>query len=181
MKLPFSFDTAALRSDLDLFNESEWVPHYNARYYEGDWSAIALRDVKDIIYGFHPNPTTYTYAETAAFERCRYLGEVLARFECEKNRVRLMRLGPGDRINEHNDAGLRWENGLARIHVPIKTSPQVEFYLDNEVVRMEPGEAWYLNFDLLHRVENKSTEERVHLVLDCVVNDWLGGLFNHKD
>jgi len=42
---------------------------------------------------------------------------------------------------------------------------------------MGPGEAWYLNFDLVHRVENNGAEERVHLVIDCVVNDWLAGFF----
>lgn len=177
LKFPFSFDVAGLRSDLDLFTASEWVPHYNKHYYEGDWSAIALRDVQDTIIGMHPEPTRYTYADTAMMERCDYFGKVLEQFECEKNKARLMRLGPGDRIHEHNDAGLRFENGLARIHIPIKTSPHIEFYLDNEVVRMGPGEAWYLNFDLMHRVENKGSEERVHLVIDCVVNDWLAGFF----
>jgi quercetin dioxygenase-like cupin family protein len=177
LKFPFSFDIAALRADLDRFTASEWVPHYNKHYYEGDWSAIALRDVKDTIIGMHPEPTRYTYAETPMMERCNYFGKVLGQFECEKNKARLMRLGPGDRIHEHNDAGLRFENGLARIHIPIKTSPHIEFYLDNEVVSMGPGEAWYLNFDLMHRVENKGIEERVHLVIDCVVNDWLAGFF----
>lgn len=177
LKFPFSFDIAALRSDLDLFHSNEWVPHYNTHYYEGDWSAITLRDVKDTIFGMHPEPTRYTYADTAMMERCNYFGKVAGRFECEKNKVRLMRLGPGDRIHEHNDAGLRRENGLARIHIPIKTSPHIEFYLDNEVVRMAAGEAWYLNFDLMHRVENKGPEERVHLVVDCVVNDWLARFF----
>ena len=177
LKFPFSFDIAALRSDLDLFTAGEWVPHYNKHYYEGDWSAISLRDVKDTIIGMHPEPTRYTYAETAMMERCNYFGKVLEQFECEKSKARLMRLGPGDRIHEHNDAGLRFENGLARIHIPIKTSPYIEFYLDNEVVSMGPGEAWYLNFDLMHRVENKGGEERVHLVIDCVVNDWLAGFF----
>lgn len=177
LKFPFSFETAALRADLDLFSPDEWVPHYNKGYYEGDWSAIPLRDIKDTIYGMHPEPTRYTYADTAMMERCGYFGAVLGQFECEKQRVRMMRLGPGDRIHEHNDAGLRFENGLARIHIPIRTSPLIVFYLDGEVVRMGPGEAWYLNFDLMHRVENNGKKERVHLVIDCVVNDWLAGFF----
>jgi Aspartyl/Asparaginyl beta-hydroxylase len=177
LRFPFSFDVGALRADLDRFDESEWVPHYNKHYYEGDWSTISLRDVKETVIGMHPEPTRFIYGETAMIGRCDYIGKVLGQFECEKNKARLMRLGPGDRIHEHNDAGLRVENGLARIHIPIKTSPYIDFYLDNETVRMGAGEAWYLNFDLMHRVENKGTEERVHLVLDCVVNDWLMGFF----
>jgi hypothetical protein len=38
---------------------------------------------------------------------------------------------------------------------------------------MQPGECWYLNFDLPHRVQNLGATDRVHLVVDCQVNDWL--------
>jgi hypothetical protein len=33
---------------------------------------------------------------------------------------------------------------------------------------MNEGEAWYLNFNLYHSVENNGRDERVHLVIDCV-------------
>jgi hypothetical protein len=38
---------------------------------------------------------------------------------------------------------------------------------------MKEGECWYLNFNLPHRVKNSGTADRIHLVIDCVVNDWL--------
>ena len=38
---------------------------------------------------------------------------------------------------------------------------------------MQEGEAWYLNFNLPHRVKNGSSSDRLHLVMDCTVNDWL--------
>ena len=42
---------------------------------------------------------------------------------------------------------------------------------------MKEGEAWYLNFNLKHSVVNRSAEDRVHLVIDCVLNDWLREFF----
>jgi hypothetical protein len=57
--------------------------------------------------------------------------------------------------------------------VPVSTEAGVEFYLDGELMPMEPGECWYLNLDLPHRVQNLGTQDRVHLVVDCVVDDWL--------
>jgi hypothetical protein len=42
---------------------------------------------------------------------------------------------------------------------------------------MQMGECWYANFQLLHSVENKSTEPRIHLTLDCIRNDWSDKLF----
>jgi hypothetical protein len=38
---------------------------------------------------------------------------------------------------------------------------------------MNEGELWYLNVNQPHHVTNRSTTDRIHLVIDCVVNDWL--------
>ena len=38
---------------------------------------------------------------------------------------------------------------------------------------MGEGEAWYLNLNLRHSVVNSGPTPRVHLVIDCVVDDWL--------
>ena len=46
---------------------------------------------------------------------------------------------------------------------------------------MQPGECWYINANLLHRVSNKGVTDRIHLVVDCLVNDWLRDLFNRAD
>jgi hypothetical protein len=44
---------------------------------------------------------------------------------------------------------------------------------------MEAGECWYVNVDLPHRVNNRGTTERIHLVIDCVVDEWLRDQFAH--
>jgi hypothetical protein len=38
---------------------------------------------------------------------------------------------------------------------------------------MPEGEYWYLDLGKPHRVENRSNRDRVHLVVDCVLNEWL--------
>ena len=60
-----------------------------------------------------------------------------------------------------------------RIHVPLSTGPGVEFLHDGERVDMAEGEAWYLDLNLRHSVVNRGEEPRIHLVIDCVVDDWL--------
>ena len=42
---------------------------------------------------------------------------------------------------------------------------------------MLEGEAWYLNFNLKHSVRNHGVSERIHLVIDCIANDWLRSFF----
>jgi hypothetical protein len=87
--------------------------------------------------------------------------------------VRLLKLGPGSVIKEHRDHALGLEDGIARIHIPILSNPDVEFVLNSQRVVMDEGESWYLNFNLPHRVVNRGSRERVHLVVDCTVNAWL--------
>ena len=53
------------------------------------------------------------------------------------------------------------------------TNPDVEFVIDDERVVMEPGSCWYINANLMHRVANRGDADRIHLVVDCVVDDWL--------
>jgi predicted ATP-dependent Lon-type protease len=35
-----------------------------------------------------------------------------------------------------------------------------------------------MNFDLRHRLANNGTTDRIHLVIDCIVNDWMHQLFS---
>jgi hypothetical protein len=93
--------------------------------------------------------------------------------------VRLLRLAPGSVIREHSDFDLGEELGEVRLHVPVVTNPNVEFYLAGKRVAMEAGECWYLDLSLPHRVQNRGASERVHLVVDCVLNDWLRHLIDH--
>ena len=173
LKLPFSFDVRAMQDDLRNFTPEDWTPHFNTQYYEGDWSGIALRAAENAHVALYPDPTAETYVDTGAMARCPSVAAVLGRFECGTESVRFLRLGAGASIREHRDHRLSLEDGLARVHIPVQTSPDVEFYLAGERVDMREGEAWYLNFNLPHHVTNRSTEERIHLVVDCVANEWL--------
>jgi hypothetical protein len=177
LKLPFSFSVDALKRDLDNLAPEEWTPHFNTQYYEGDWSGIALRAAANAHVALYPEPTAETYVDTPTMARCPSVIEVLDKFECETESVRFLRLGAGAVIREHRDHKLSVEDGIARVHIPIKTSPGVEFYLDGKRIEMQEGEAWYLNFNLIHSVRNTTPDERIHLVIDCIVNDWFLGFF----
>lgn len=177
LKLPFLFDAELLNADLGQFVATEWTPHFNTYNYEGDWSGIALRSTEGANVQLYPDPNATAFVDTAMMARCSYIPAVLKTFECELETVRFLRLGAGANIRKHRDFKLGFEDGVARIHIPVKTNPRVEFYLDGDRVEMSAGEAWYLNFNLEHSVNNRSDEDRVHLVIDCIVNDWLSGLF----
>ena len=76
-------------------------------------------------------------------------------------------------IHEHRDYNIGPEAGRLRIHIPIRTGEAVRFVVGGRRVRMAPGEMWYLDFGQLHRVDNDGGSDRVHLVIDCVYDEWL--------
>jgi hypothetical protein len=71
------------------------------------------------------------------------------------------------------DFELRAEEEPARIHIPVVTNPDVEFFLNGTRVMLEAGSAWYLRLSDRHSVHYKGADDRVHVLVDATVNDWL--------
>jgi hypothetical protein len=179
LRLPLSFDAGRLAEDLANLGEN-WTPHFVRQNYSGDWGAIPLRapgGETHPIRMIYPEPTQQRFVDTAALQASTYFREVLASFQSTILSTRLMRLTPGSVIKEHTDLGLQFEEGLARLHIPILTNSDVEFYLNGSRVIMTAGSCWYLRLSDPHRVANRGKTDRVHLVIDLKVNGWLVKLF----
>jgi hypothetical protein len=89
--------------------------------------------------------------------------------------ARFLTLEPGGIIAEHRDAFL--SGGVVRLHVPVVTHPDVEFYIDGHRCFWQPGELWYGDFFRPHRAINKSPITRIHLVMDVTTTETLLRLF----
>ena len=180
LQLPLHFDPQLLKADLARIQPQEWTPHYNERDYGGDWRGVALRSLTGDWRHLHAKEAgSHAYADTDVLFRCSYFQEVLSAFACPLKSVRLLRLAPGSVIREHTDPALGFEDGEVRIHVPIQTNSGVEFCLADERLQFAEGNCYYVNVSLPHRVSNRGREERIHLVIDADVNDWVGTFF-HK-
>jgi len=176
VRFPGRWDVGSLEEDLAKVKEADWIPHFNQQYYEGDWSGSPLRGPAGAthpVQQLYPNPTVTEYADTPLLLRCPYFSLVLARLACPLRSVRLLRLGPHSVIREHTDYCLGYEDGEIRLHIPITSNPDVSFVLDGQPVCMEMGELWYLNVNKPHQASNRGETARIHLVADCVVNDWI--------
>ena len=183
LKFPFDFDAALLRADAAAFAPEDWTTHFNTHLFQGDWSGIALRAVKGGHSPLYPDPLATTgFIETGMMSRCRFVPKVLSTFQCQLTTVRFLKLAAGAWIRPHRDYQLGIEDGEIRIHIPVATNPQVEFVLNDRLMEMKEGEAWYLNFNLQHSVRNGGATDRIHLVIDCIVNDWILSFFKlHSD
>lgn len=175
VRLPIPTDVAALQHDLEIASQRRWTGHFNAGYFEGDWSGIVLRGRGgDLVPGQTSDPDAFE--DTPVLDQCPAFRAVLSALKCPLLSVRLLRLTPGSVIREHSDWDLSAEHETVRLHVAVRTNPQVEFYVNGERVILREGECWYLDLSKPHRVQNLGLTDRVHLVIDCVANAWLRSL-----
>lgn len=176
IRLPMTFDATRMQADLARIKRSDWSAHFNQRIYEGDWSVVSLRAVPGSPIPNFSLPNQSGLEDTPLLRSCDYFQQVLAAFECPMVSVRLLRLGPGASIQAHSDPLLSLAHDEVRIHVVVCTNPDVECRIDGVPGHWAAGECWYADFTQLHSFANRGDTERVHLVLDCRLNDWLRGV-----
>ncbi|HEY4087044.1 MAG TPA: aspartyl/asparaginyl beta-hydroxylase domain-containing protein [Bryobacteraceae bacterium] len=176
LDLPLRFDPAKLQADLARIQPHEWAPHYNEQEYGGEWRGVALRSASGQLGGIAAQGSSF--ADTEVLRRCDYFREILAGFECRLLSVRLLSLAPGSFVREHCDRALGFDDGEVRIHIPIETNTGVEFYSCGERLRLAEGGCYYVDVSRPHRVANRGGRDRVHLVIDAEVNDWIRQLFS---
>jgi hypothetical protein len=112
------------------------------------------------------------------------LNEIMSKIPAEFQRVRIMRLKAGTKIEKHSDKidkSIGFEDGeIIRIHVPIKTDSAVVFSLyegkEKKDFYLEVGNYYYADVTRPHEVHNAWHEDRLHLVADCYSNQTMRDL-----
>src|SRR5476649_1283024 len=176
LQLRFRFDAEAMRRDLERLEQPDLIDHFVKQNYEGRWSVLPLRapaGAQHPIQTIYSDPSCDVFVDTPLLGQCPSFEHVLAQFHCPLHAVRLMRLTPGSVIKQHSDHDLSSEFGRVRLHIPIVTNHDVDFRLNGEQVFMSEGECWYLRLSDSHSVANRGQTDRVHLVIDALLNPWL--------
>ena len=172
-RLPRSYNPARLVEDLDRLRALPQAPQPGP-YHDGEWTGVDLYAQGG---GRGETPQLEPFQPTSALDQAPYLAQLLDGLECPKLMVRLLTLPPGADIGEHNDAGCNPQFGSLRLHVPIRTHPDVVMVVGGERMRWLPGELWWGDFARRHWLRNDSDVTRVHLVIDVLINDFVLGLF----
>src|SRR3990167_6552774 len=166
-RLPWRFDTPAALAEVNALPASLWRTHFNEGRHDGGWQALALRSAPEAPIDVVPvDVAASRYADTPALDQCPTLRAMLDTMALPWKSVRLMQLLPGCEIKEHTDADLCVGRGEARLHVPLQTGERVFFHVDGERIPLRAGECWYVDVSRPHRVRNRGTLSRVHLVAD---------------
>ncbi|OOV12982.1 aspartyl/asparaginyl beta-hydroxylase domain-containing protein [Flavobacterium sp. LM4] len=178
IKFPMFFDPEKLKNDVYKIIDKNWINHYNTNDYSGKWTSIALMSQNgksNSIFAL-PNGEDKLVA-TEILDSCTYFEEILNSFLFEKTAVRLLKLDVGATVKPHRDNCLGYEDGCFRLHIPIITNSDVEFVLDGNRLIMNEGECWYIDANFIHSVANRGSEDRIHLVIDGLRNEWTDRLF----
>lgn len=157
-RLPLRLDVARLREEVASLDVGAWAKHPND--IQGNTS---LRLIS--VDGTENDDVSGVMQATPHLRRLQYVRQILASFGVVWSRSRLLRLAPGATVPEHADINYHWFNRV-RLHIPIVTRPEVRFYCGDQSVHMAAGEAWVFDNWRLHRVENFTSDERIHLVAD---------------
>jgi hypothetical protein len=84
-------------------------------------------------------------------------------------RLALVRLRAGGTIAPHIDAHAMAEKSH-RIHIPLTSSPSVEYKIDGRKCSMQAGHAYDFNNRVRHSVRNKGRRPRINLFIDYYPN-----------
>lgn len=168
------FDLARLSDEVEAvvreheFIEKTAVLHAMKSGGSAGWGSIPLRSLGGVV-GDAGNISTGvqeqgSFADTPLMIHCPYIREVINDLSCEVWRVRLMRLRAGGVISPHKD-NLQCHS-IVRLHLPILTNDEVEFRIEEKPYHLTAGNLYFTNVRKSHDVANRSSTDRVHLVID---------------
>jgi hypothetical protein len=178
LRLALAFDPARLRRDLDALTAAQRRIELDRGYHDGSWSAINLISPggdAELVNGI--DPTSQPPRPTAALAHAPYLGDVLAAMAAPIGLARVLFLAPGARIAEHCDPPVNFQTGQLRLHVPLRTHPDVVMTIAGRRVDWREGELWWADFSQPHAVRNDSPIDRAHLVVDTAITEPVLRLF----
>lgn len=177
LKLALTYDVGQLHLELNHCLGKQWPMHFNNFDYQGDWRSISLRSASGKMDDIFAHSANMAYIDTPLMAEVDYIRSIVDSWKCEKESVRLLALSPGSVIKPHKDRGCSYQEGSFRIHVPILTNRLVYFTVDGKELFLEEGSCWYMDFGKTHHIENRGETNRVHLIMDCVRNEWTDALF----
>lgn len=162
------YDDTLAQDLLSSINPEHWkISTERQKVYEVHrfTETIHLRHVKNLDF------TNFRFVNYEMFEFYKsfidkYL-QILSKFyEIKEYSALLVNLKPKGIIDPHTDGGSRYFELGHRIHIPIKTNENVFFTVRETRENMKVGNIYEINNLGMHSVENYSTENRIHLIMD---------------
>ena len=159
-----------IKRKLAKIPEKTWHGGDREKVYEVHKATQSLLLIHDSDFR-HFKPTYHDLYKDFKKELAPIFDAISKRYNNDGYIVRCLfaRLAAGSKIDTHTD-GLYSLLKCHRIHIPIITNDQVFFTIGGESKVLGEGEMWEINNSTLHGVDNKSDQDRIHLIIDWVPN-----------
>ena len=148
----------------------QWTNVYS-EYHTGGWQTLSLLNRTS-----KPTDTIFEDCEpveTSLLERMPETRALLRGLGFRYLFGRLAKLEVNAFIYEHRDyQGLQNER-LLRLHIPVITNPFSSIVVDRTRIHLALGYIWKLNPIHRHAAANFGKEPRIHIILDCYVDEAL--------
>lgn len=119
--------------------------------------------------------------QTALLKRLPVLKQLLEGFGFNIMASRLLKLQSGCYLHEHRDYVYLEQVPRFRLHVPIVTNPNAHIVMPGAAIHLNRGYLWKLNPNsAIHSACNFGPEPRIHLMLDCYLNENLQDLIDEE-
>jgi len=165
-----NIDLEFIKKKLAKIPERSWHNSGREETYDVHKQTQALLLIHDADFR-HYNPT-YQELYTQFRKELKPVFDIIAEIYGRNGyivRALFARLEAGGTIDAHTD-GLFSLLKCNRIHIPIITNDKIIFKIGGEEKYLREGEMWEINNATLHEVENRSDEDRIHLIIDWVQN-----------
>lgn len=170
LRLNECLDVGAIRQRIAKFPPEKWRESERERLFDvhRDTQALLMVHFEDHKYRKPDHRELYYELQDAIMPVVDYIANYY-RDNGFIVRLILAKLLGGGRIPKHTDAGYSLLN-YHRIHLPIVSNEDVVFHVGGEEINMRVGELWEINNGTVHGVENRGTEDRIHLIVDWMPN-----------
>lgn len=153
--------------------DEQWTSVYS-EYHTGGWQTLSLlnstsKPTDTVIEDCDP-------VETTLLEKMPGTRALLYGLGFEYMWARLARLEPNAFMHEHRDYQELKDVRRLRLHIPVITNPFSSIIIDRTRIHLALGHIWKLNPIHRHAAGNFGKEPRIHIILDCYVDETLDAL-----
>lgn len=168
LTLASGIDVSPIRQKLAQQTARQWAESGREKLYEPHRNTQALLLIHDEDFR-HSRPTNRPLFDTFRAELEPLFQRISEFYGGEGYFVRALfaKLHAGGKISSHIDRVYTLLN-CNRVHLPIITNRDVWFSVGGETINMPAGKLVEINNATVHSVENKSNEDRIHLIIDWV-------------
>jgi hypothetical protein len=126
-------------------------------------------------------PLIEEFIQTPNFQSFELAVLIEGKMKCKIKNLMFYAMLPGGDIPPHRDMVGNVGFGGLRLHIPIVTNDKVNFVVSGKKVVMGVGELWALDASYTHSVANHGSYNRIHFVMDVIVNEWVLSLLPPKN